>query len=148
MKSTAWLITSFIAITGCQATSNTDDQLKKGTVQITYQAATDDQGGCTPTYEATTADANGQPDNEINIIRGKTEYFNPEKYKIGEIPFQVKMNRETQSRLNEVIACKDLTIKVTLKKCEYFYPSKNTGCPEIIIKGQEGFGGIELIGLE
>ncbi len=149
MKKIILILTAMIATTGCQSSSDAADQIPEGSVQITYQATVDGQGGCGPTYETiTTLDAEGQPHNELYIMRGDTEYFNAEKRKIGEIPFQVKMGTETQSGLNEVIACEDLTIKVTLKKCEYFFESKNTGCPEVVVKGQSGFAGIEFIGLQ
>ncbi len=149
MKRHALILTALIATSGCQSNSDAADQLPEGSVQITYQATVDGQGGCRPTYETiTTLDAEGQPHNELYIMRGETEYFNAEKRKIGEIPFQVKMGKETQSVLNEVIACEDLTIKVTLEKCEYFYESNHTGCPDVMVKGQSGFAGIEFIGLQ
>lgn len=149
MKKVILILATMIATTGCQSSSDAADQIPEGSVLITYQATVDDQGGCRPTYDTfTTLDAEGQPHNELYIMRGETEYFNADKRKIGEIPFQVKMGKETQSVLNEVIACEDLSIKVTLEKCEYFFESKNTGCPDVIVKGQAGFGGIEFIGLQ
>ncbi len=143
-KTTSLLLLMFV-ISACTE-SKSDKQLKPDEILITYQAIQDDQGSCRPTYEAITKNNDdGLPANKIYMIEGKTEYFLTDNSKVGSIPFQIKMEKETISSLNEVVACKDLHIKVTVEKCKYEFGTNRKGCPPIVIKGKEKFGGIEFI---
>ncbi|MFC3192897.1 hypothetical protein ACFODZ_01460 [Marinicella sediminis] len=148
MKQVLPLAVVLVCTSGCQSAGNDTEtaDLAPGVIEVTYQVNQDDQGSCRPRYEARTQlNEQGMPTNEIYIIRGDTRYFDPQGRQIGSIPFQLKMADETISVLNEFIACKDLTIEVTVEECVYAFDSKNSGCPPIAIEGQEGFGDIVFI---
>lgn len=140
--------TSLVLLSGCSASdsnSSSPSSTNQDTVKISYKAVSDDAGGCRPTYEATTPkDGEGMPFNKIYMIKGETYYNNAEGRRIGNIPLQIKMEDETISLLNEVIACENLTIKLEIEECTYQWGTERNDCPEIIIQGQENFGGIEL----
>lgn len=134
----------FVFLTGCDA-NESQQPIADDEVIITYQAVTDEAGGCRPTYEALTQnDAQGLPLNKIYMINGETHYYNHEQIKIGNIPLQIKMADETISLLNEVIACDQLKIELVVEKCRYEWGTERTDCPTITIQGSESFAGISV----
>ncbi|MCX7552752.1 hypothetical protein OS175_02580 [Marinicella sp. S1101] len=135
--------TCCVFLIGCDATEP-KQAIAEDEVIITYQAVTDEAGGCRPTYEALTQnDADGLPLNKIYLINGETHYYNHEQIKIGNIPLQIKMADETISLLNEVIACDQLRIELVIEQCRYEWGTERTDCPKITIKGSESFAGIK-----
>ncbi len=135
-----------LSLLACTDESHEDSSLNGDVIKITYQAHENDTGNCTPLYRGNTArDSDGLPANKIYIMRGETEYFDHNNYKIGEIPFQLKMFRDITGMPSEGLSCQDLFIKITLEKCQYEYPSDRTTCPTVLIEGDEAFGGIEVI---
>ena len=130
---------------GCEANQAANNALADDVVRFTYEAKTNEAGDCTPFYTAfTNKDADGLSANQIYIIRGETEYFEGE-YKIGEVPFQVKMYKLNQGMPSEGVACADLKIKITLDECSYAYPSERTACPPIEVVGSEAFGELKIV---
>ncbi len=143
---TIFTTTAMLLLVGCNNQAAEKQSLSKDEVKITYQANTTESGDCNPVYQAhTKKDADGLPANKIYIMRGETEYFYLNKYKMGEIPFQLKMFREINGMPSEGLSCKELFIKITLEKCQYEYPIETTTCPKVVIEGEEAFGGIEIL---
>ncbi len=145
MRKIIFIPTLLAVMVGCnQQPTNTG--LNPDQVVISYQATIDEQGGCQPTYEALTqTDADGLPVNKIYMINGETYYYDQKKQRIGNIPLQIKMADETMSLLNEVITCEQLQIELVIEECQYEWGTEREGCPPISVKGQDAFGGIEVV---
>ncbi|MEL6301066.1 MAG: hypothetical protein AAFV47_12335 [Pseudomonadota bacterium] len=131
------------------AVAVSDDEAPLEGILLSFEAATDAEGNCTPKRfdRAMIGDSN------LYAVRGDTQYIMPTG--TTSIPFQIVFRStdmdgtstsDTISMLNHPGSCSELTIKIEIDHCEYLMPEgrEERACPVIRTEGIAAFQAVTV----
>jgi len=129
---------------GCDKDSmpeNSDTLPAAGQLWISYQPSVDDAGFCRPEKE--TQAANGS---NLYMVHGDHRYLGPDGVPFTSVPLQEKVDSSSTVIMNEALPCDQITIELSIDHCWYYDQSrKDMQCPNVQVKGTEGFKTITLL---